>query len=85
MGLVTRVVPAEKLDEDVNQVLESLASKSPIGMKMGKEAYHRMRDMPLEEALNYLSDRFADITATEDAKEGITAFLEKRAPVFRGR
>jgi enoyl-CoA hydratase/carnithine racemase len=80
-----RLTASQALDEDVNQVLESLASKSPIGMKMGKEAYHRMRDMPLEEALNYLSDRFADITATEDAKEGITAFLEKRAPVFRGR
>jgi enoyl-CoA hydratase/carnithine racemase len=85
MGLVTRVVPAESLDEEVNQVLESLTLKSPIGMKMGKEAFYRMRDMPFEEALDYLSERFADITATEDAREGITAFMEKRAPVFRGK
>ena len=84
MGLVTRVVPGTELDSEVRAVMKKLASKSPIGMKIGKEAFHAMSDMPLEEALDYLSGRLADVASTEDAREGIRAFLEKREPEFRG-
>ena len=85
MGLITRAVPQDKLDEEVDKVLKSLASKSPIGMKIGKESFYTMADMPFEEALDFLSGKIAEVAATEDAREGITAFIEKRKPVFKGR
>jgi len=85
MGLITRVVPAAELDAEVKKVLEILTSKSPIGMKMGKQAFYVAANMPLKEALQYLAERIKDIAGTEDAKEGITAFIEKRPPKFTGK
>lgn len=85
MGLITRVVPAENLDDEVSKVLKSLSSKSPIGMKIGKEAFYEMADMPLGDALDFLSEKLKGVVSTEDAKEGITAFIEKRQPNFTGK
>jgi enoyl-CoA hydratase/carnithine racemase len=85
MGMLTRVVPADRLDDEVKAVLENLAGKSPIGMKLGKEAFYQMADLPFEKALDFLSGKLGEVAATEDAKEGITAFIEKRKPVFTGR
>jgi enoyl-CoA hydratase/carnithine racemase len=85
MGLITRVVQPEDLEQEVAQILMTLAAKSPIGMKIGKEAFYAMADMPFEEAVDFLSDKIAEIAATEDAREGITAFIEKRKPIFKGR
>ncbi|WP_028314882.1 enoyl-CoA hydratase/isomerase family protein [Desulfatibacillum aliphaticivorans] len=85
MGMLTRVVAPEDLDAEVDKVLSTLAKKSPIGMKIGKEAYYAVDSMDLESALDLLSGKLSDVAATEDAKEGITAFLEKREPKFTGK
>ncbi|MDJ0990091.1 MAG: enoyl-CoA hydratase-related protein [Desulfobacterales bacterium] len=85
MGLVTRVVPRHELDAAVAALLAALAAKSPIGMKIGKQAFHAMADMPFEDAVDFLADQLAAVAATEDAREGIMAFIEKRPPNFKGR
>jgi enoyl-CoA hydratase/carnithine racemase len=85
MGLITRVVPAGDLDGEVKKVLDILTSKSPIGMRMGKQAYYSMANMPLKEAFIFLSEKIKEVASTEDAKEGITAFIEKRQPNFTGK
>ena len=85
MGMLTRVVPPENLDETVGNVLQTLASKSPIGLKLGKQAFYRTADLPFEEALDILSQEIKTVIATDDAREGMTAFIEKRKPVFTGK
>jgi enoyl-CoA hydratase/carnithine racemase len=85
MGLITRVVPAGEMDSAIDAVLKGLTAKSPIGMKIGKEAFHAAENMKLEEALDYLSGKIAEVASTEDAMEGITAFIEKRQPKFTGK
>jgi enoyl-CoA hydratase/carnithine racemase len=85
MGLITRAVPADNLDETVEEILQSLAGKSPIGMKIGKEAFYSMQDMGFEDALDFLCRKLGEVASTEDAVEGITAFIEKRIPIFKGR
>ena len=85
MGLITRVVPAADLDGEVSKVLAILTAKSPIGMRLGKQAFYAAANLPLQEALNFLSDKIREVAATEDAREGITAFMEKRPPNFTGK
>lgn len=85
MGFLTEVVSADALDEAVTDITSKLALKSPIGMKLGKASYQAMQDMPLDDALDYLSGQLAVVAATDDAKEGIAAFMEKRKPNFTGK
>ena len=85
IGLITRAVPPEKLDEAVEESLRGLAEKSPLGVAMGKRAFYEMADLPFEEALDHLCEELGRVAATEDAAEGIAAFLEKRKPLFQGR
>ncbi len=85
IGLISRAVDPEKLSEEVEAVLKSLVSKSPIGLKIGKEAFYTMGRMPFEEALDYLCQALGRAISTEDALEGMTAFIEKREPLFKGR
>ena len=85
MGLITRAVEPERLNDEVQETLKLLTSKSPIGMRIGKEAFHAMSDMPFEEAVNYLCEALGRAISTEDAMEGMTAFMQKREPNFKGK
>jgi enoyl-CoA hydratase/carnithine racemase len=85
IGLITWAVEPEDLDKKVQETLKNLTAKSPIGMKIGKDAFRVMSDMPFDEAVDYLCEALGRVAATEDAREGITAFLEKRKPNFKGR
>jgi len=85
MGLITRMADPDDLDTEVDKVLKILVKKSPIGMKIGKEAFHAAADMPFEQALDLLAEKFSAVAATQDAREGIMAYLEKREPQFSGK
>jgi enoyl-CoA hydratase/carnithine racemase len=85
MGLITRIAEPENLDAEVERILKVLVKKSPIGMKIGKEAFYQAADMPFEQALDLLAEKISEVAATQDAREGITAFLEKREPLFTGK
>ncbi len=84
-GIVNKVVPAEEFEEAVNDWALKLASKSPLIMRLGKDAMWRQLDMPLRDALDYLRSQLTIELSTEDAVEGVTAFFEKREPEWKGR
>jgi enoyl-CoA hydratase len=84
-GIVNRVVPAAEFDAAVEDWAVKLAAKSPVLMRLGKEAMYRQLDMPFEEALDYLRAQLSIAFTTEDIQEGVTAFFEKRDPVWTGR
>jgi enoyl-CoA hydratase/carnithine racemase len=84
-GIVNKVVPAEEFDAAVAEWAQKLASKSPLVMKLGKDAIWRQLDMPLMDALDYLRSQLAIELSTEDAFEGVKAFFEKREPQWKGR
>ncbi len=84
-GIVNRVLPAEKFDAFVAEWAAKLAGKSPLAMRLGKEAMRRQMDMPLDDALDYLRAQLSLTLSTEDIVEGVTAFFEKREPQWKGR
>ncbi len=83
-GIVNRVVPDEELDGVVADWAGRLAAKSPVIMRLGKEAMRRQLDMPLDDALDYLRAQLTLAMSTEDIVEGVSAFFEKRDPVWKG-
>jgi enoyl-CoA hydratase/carnithine racemase len=85
IGLVNRVVPASELDAAVDEVAAKLEKKSPIIMKLGRDSFYRIQDMEFRAALEYLQAQLSLVTLTEDTREGVTAFFEKREPEFKGR
>ena len=85
IGIVNRVVAPEQFDEAVAEWAGKLASKSPVMMKLGKDAMFRQLDMPFAEALDFLRSQLTIAFTTEDIQEGVRAFFEKREPVWKGR
>ena len=84
-GLINRVVPHDQLDGAVKDIADKLVKKSPVAMRLGRDSFYRQQDMEFSAALAYLHSQFTLITLTEDSKEGIKAFFEKREPDFKGK
>ena len=85
IGLVSRVVPLADLDAAVDELASKLAKKSPIVMKLGRDSFYRTQDMDFRSALEHLQAQLSIVTMTEDTREGVLAFFEKREPEFKGR
>jgi enoyl-CoA hydratase len=85
IGLVNRVVPAAELMDNVRALANQIAAKAPLAVAAIKQAVYRGQDMALADACMYEAALFGSITATEDAKEGTGAFLEKRQASWKGR
>ena len=85
VGVINRVVPHEQLDSAVNEIADQMAKKSPVAMRLGRDSFYRQQDMDFRAALHYLHGQFLLVSQTEDSREGIKAFFEKREPDFKGK
>ena len=85
IGLITRAVPAADLESVVLSTLAAVAKQAPLAMRLGRQALAEAEDLPLGPALDFLCERLAAVVSTEDAREGLLAFLEKRPPVWTNR
>jgi enoyl-CoA hydratase/carnithine racemase len=84
-GLVNRVVPADQLDTAVMELANQIGSLSPLAVRSGKAAFYQQIDLPQAAAYGLMTEAIACNALSEDAQEGITAFLEKRKPAWKGR
>ena len=84
-GLINRVVAYEKLEETVSNYANKIKEKSPLVLKIGKEAFYNQIDMPLAEAYKYTAEVMTQNMLAQDANEGINAFIEKRQPTWEGK
>jgi len=85
LGLVEACLPPEELMPYTMDMAREIASKSPIALRLAKEAARMTENMPLREAYRYEQSNTVFLSKTEDAREAQLAFLEKRAPVYKGR
>lgn len=84
-GLVNRVVPHDETRSAAYALAEQIASKSPLTLKVGKEAFYRQLELGLDDAYAYASEVMAENMMARDAAEGISAFIEKREPRWEGK
>jgi enoyl-CoA hydratase/carnithine racemase len=85
LGLATRVVPDAALDSEIDSLAGTLCGYSPTALRLGKEAVHTMCEMEYGMALRYLREMIVLTSLTDDAREGLRAFFERRPPVWKGR
>ncbi|HEX2071391.1 MAG TPA: enoyl-CoA hydratase/isomerase family protein [Thermoleophilaceae bacterium] len=85
IGLVNKVAPPRGLELEVREWAEKLAAKSPLMMRLGKDAMYRQQDMAFDDALEFLHHNLTLSFSTEDIQEGVKAFFEKREPQWSGR
>jgi len=84
-GLVNRVVPVEAYLKEAQRLAAQIAEKSPIALQLAKEAVLKVYDAPLQDGLEFERKNFYLLFSTEDQKEGMSAFVEKRKPDFKGK
>ena len=84
-GFVNRVVPSDQLDKATDELVGELLAKSPLIIGLGKQSFYRAEDMTFSAALDYLAAMLTVCLESEDTIEGVTAFLQKRAPEWKGR
>jgi enoyl-CoA hydratase/carnithine racemase len=84
-GLANKVVAAEDLDSETQRLAEKIAEASPLVVGVGKQAFYRQIEMPVEQAYAYTKEIMSFNASFADAQEGICAFLEKRKPEWKGR
>lgn len=84
-GIVNHAVSREELDRKVDEVVETLASKSPLILSLGKRSFYRAEDMGFSDSLEYLAGMLTVCLESEDTVEGVTAFFQKRPPEWKGR
>ena len=85
MGLVNRVVPQDELDRKAREMAALLAAKSPLAVETAKKAFYTAADMEYHKAFEHMTNSLARLCTTEDAREGINAFFEKRKPQWKRR
>ncbi len=85
IGLVNYVTSPDELDDKVEWLLSRLVDKSPTAIRRGKHALRATRSMTFEQAISFMENQLATLSQTEDSKEGIAAFNEKRSPSWTGR
>ena len=85
LGLINKVVPPEELEAATMELAAKLAKKSPLALQIGKTGIYGMSDLPYHQSIDYMGELFAALCATQDAEEGVTAFAEKRKPVWKGK
>jgi enoyl-CoA hydratase/carnithine racemase len=85
LGLINKIVPPDELDAATMELATKLAQKSPQAVQIGKTGIYGMSEIPYHQALDYMDELFASLCGTEDAREGIDAFQEKRKPVWKSR
>jgi len=84
-GLINHAVAPELLDSTILELAQSIAEKTPVAIKLGKELFYKQLEKPISEAYAVGGETMAGNMMTEDAAEGIDAFIEKRKPVWKGR